>query len=59
MNALTFYLHLYAIYEDQLQMNIKSYKAGLEQRKAGLKELLGEVQSHRKDLDDLEKRFNI
>lgn len=59
MNALTFYLHLYAIYEDQLQMDIKSYKTRLEQRKAGLKELLGEVQSHRKDLDDLEKRFNV
>ena len=57
--AITLYLDLYAVYEDQLHMDIRSYKAGLEQRKAGLKELLGEVQIHRKDLDDLDRRFNL
>ena len=57
MNAIILYLDLYAVYEDQLQMDVKSYRAGLEQRKAGLKELLGEVQIHRKDLDNLDRRL--
>lgn len=57
MVAITIYLDLYAVYEDQLLMDIKNYRVGLEQRKAGLKELLGEIQIHRNDFDNLDKRF--
>lgn len=55
MQVITSYLELYTVYEEQLQINIKAYKASLEARKVGLKELLVEAQIHKKDLDDLDK----
>lgn len=59
MQVITSYLRLYVKYEEQLQINIKAYKVGLEARKVGLRELLIEAQIHKKDLNDLDKWFSF
>jgi len=59
MHHIALYLEFWTIYEEQLKLDIKAYKASLEQKKAGLKQLLVEVQSHRKDLDELDRWFGL
>lgn len=59
MHHITLYLEFWEIYENQLQLDIKAYKVGLEQKKVGLKQLLVEVQNHRKDLDELDRWFDF
>lgn len=55
MGAVSSYMSLYEVYEEQLSLNVKDYKAGLEKKKVGLKELLVEIQGHKKDLDEFER----
>ena len=56
---ITSYLELYIVYEGQLQIDIKAYKVGLEARKVGLKELLIEAQLHKRELDELDRWFEL
>lgn len=57
MTAATLYLGYFTEYEELLALDVKAYKSGLEARKAGLKELLAEIQIHRRDLDVLDKKY--
>lgn len=57
MTSATLYLEQFSHFDEMLKVDVKAYKAALEQRKAGLKELLGEVKLHRGELDLLDKRF--
>lgn len=57
MTAATLYLGYFTEHEELLTLDVKAYKSGLESRKAGLKELLAEIQIHRRDLDKLDKKY--
>lgn len=57
MTAATLYLGYFTVHEELLALDIKAYKSGLEARKAGLKELLAEIQIHKRDLDMLDKKY--
>jgi len=57
MHHITLYLEFWAIYEEQLQLDVKAYKADLEHKKADLKQLIVEVETHTKDLDELDRWF--
>lgn len=59
MNAISSYISLYEVYEEQLSLNVKEYKAGLEKKKVGLNELLIEIQGHKKDLDEIDRWFDL